>query len=239
MSLSERIARHLRSNIVGYIALFVALSGTAMALPGKGSVKSDDLAAGAVKAKAIKAAAVTNAKLADGAVSSVKIADATVVPADLGDSAVTNTKLADDAVSREKVQAGSINGGKLANGAVGSSKVNDGSLEAIDFGAGQISDGFVTTTNGGTFTIARGGRIYVSATFVTDCVSGTCTYKAQVNGVDVPGASVSRASTAAGEQLTLVGVTGALAAGTYPATIVATGTGAALSQITIAGVLLQ
>jgi hypothetical protein len=239
MSLSERIAAHLRGNVVGYVALFVALSGTAVALPGHKAVKDDDIAPGAVTAKAIHKAAVKHAKLANGAVSSQNIVDGSVVAADLGASSVTDSELADDAVTRQKILAGAINGGKLANGSVDSQKVNDGSLQAIDFGNGQLSDGFVTTTDGGSFTTQRAGRLYVSATFVTGCTSGTCTYKVQINGVDVPGASISRDSSTAGEQLTLVGVTGNFAAGTYPATIVETGTGATSSSVTIAGVLLQ
>ena len=238
MSLSERIGRHLRGNLVGYVALFVALSGTAIALPGKGSVKSDDLAAGAVKAKAIKAAAVTNAKLADGAVSSVKIADASIVPADLGDTAVTAAKLATDAVSREKVVAGSINGGKLANGAVGSSKVNDGSLQAIDFGAGQISDGFVSGTDPATFALPRAGRLYLTVTLVPTCPTPPCTYIVKAEGTDVPGTDLSSSATTP-QQLTLTGVTGPLAAGNNAIDVAQTGAGATFSELTIAAALLQ
>ena len=40
------IRNHLRSNVVGYLALFVALSGTAVALPATNTVFSDDIVNG-------------------------------------------------------------------------------------------------------------------------------------------------------------------------------------------------
>ena len=45
--MSGRIRQHIRSNVVGYVALFVALSGTAYAidgpLPGQNQVGSEDM----------------------------------------------------------------------------------------------------------------------------------------------------------------------------------------------------
>jgi hypothetical protein len=59
----SRIRQHLRSNIVGYIALFFALStGSAVALGGSNTVQSDDLGPGAqVKAPDVAAGAVGSA----------------------------------------------------------------------------------------------------------------------------------------------------------------------------------
>ena len=126
MSLSERIRRHLQSHVVGYLALFVALSGTALALPGTKQVKPNDLANGAVKGRAIAAGAVSTAKVRDDAITAPKLSPGAVTSAVLGgsavgtaalaDSAVTSAKLANDSVLREKIGQGEINGGKLANG---------------------------------------------------------------------------------------------------------------------------
>ena len=44
---------HLRSNVVGYLALFVALSGTAVALPATNTVFSDDIVNGEVTTRDI------------------------------------------------------------------------------------------------------------------------------------------------------------------------------------------
>ena len=163
MSPSERIRRHLQTHIVAYLALFVALGGTAVALPGKNTVKSNDIARGAVKGKSLAAdavkkrkirnAAVVNAKLADRAVTAPKLADGSVSAQKLAAGAVGTGALADSAVTRQKIAQGEVTGGKLdvaavsspklAGDSVISTKVADGSLLAADFAPGQISDGFV------------------------------------------------------------------------------------------------
>ena len=74
MAPSQRIRRHLQSNAIAYVALFVALSGTAIALPGKNKVKKNDIARGAVVGKAIAADAVKQAKIRDAAVIAPKLA---------------------------------------------------------------------------------------------------------------------------------------------------------------------
>jgi hypothetical protein len=57
--LHSRIGTHLRGNVVAYLALFVALSGTAYAASlGKNSVHSKQLAPGSVRASEIKGGAV-------------------------------------------------------------------------------------------------------------------------------------------------------------------------------------
>ncbi len=237
MSLSERISRHLRAHIVGYVALFVALSGTAVALPGKKSVKSNDIAPNAVRTKAIKAGAVKNSKLADGAVTSAKIADGQGVGVDLANSSITEPKLANDAVSRRTIVAGSINGGKLANGSVNSQKVDNGSLLAEDFAPGQLGDAFVAT--GGDFTLARSGEVFVTASFLSSCTA-TCadTYTVNVDGTPVPGATFTRA----GDDdlhITLTGVTPSLTAAPHTFTLAATPGGATESAQTFVGIQLQ
>jgi hypothetical protein len=242
MAVSERIGRHLRGNVVGYVALFVALTGTAVAIPGHDNVKSKNLATGAVKSKAIAKGAVKSSKLqngavnnqavASGAISSTKLAAGAVVTNTLGNSAVTSEKLADNAVTRQKIVQGSINGGKLANGSVDSAKVNNGSLLAEDFAAGQLSDGFVNPPSG-QFTVQRAGRLFAIATFAPSC-GGSCTFTVRVDGTDVPGALFT--GTPPPGQLTLIGIA-PIAAGSHMIDLQATGGSAA--TVTVGGILLQ
>ena len=202
MKPSERIRHHLQSHIVAYLALFVALSGTALALPGKNKVKSNDIARSAVKGKAIADRAVGKAKLRDGAVSSSKLGAAAVISAALADGAVTAPKLAEDSVTRGKIVQGSINGGKIANGAIDSAKVDDGSLLGEDFAPGQLSDGFATRgfaqpvgqaeVDQTTFTTVRPGRLFVTATLFASCPPANPTpcddsYFVRVQDAQVPG----------------------------------------------------
>jgi hypothetical protein len=92
--MSKRIRTHLRSNVVGYIALFCfAMSGTAAALPGTNTVDSGDIINGQVK----------TGDLGANAVSSAKIADAQVQTPDLAASAVGGDKVLDNGITGSDV----------------------------------------------------------------------------------------------------------------------------------------
>jgi hypothetical protein len=261
MPISERLRRHLQSHVVGYLALFVALSGTALALPGQGEVKSNDIAKGAVKGKAIAADAVSKSKLRAGSVDSTKIVDGAIAAADIGAGAVGASQLATDSVVREKIVQGTINGGKIANGAIDSAKVNNGSLLAEDFAAGQISDGFAFTAvpnfSGGTVTpfvstpynAPRSGRLLITAsTIVNAACTGPCDdlYLALfVDGTYAPGSTVESAvGVPDGSNGTTSVTTSALvpvAAGAHTIEIrgIAANDSQGLSNEQISGVLLQ
>jgi hypothetical protein len=236
VSLSERVRRHLQSHVVAYLALFVALSGSALALPGRNSVTSNDIKRGAVKGRAIAEDAVKKAKIRDAAVTAPKLGPAAVTASALADNAVTAPKLAEDSVTRQKVVQGAINGGKLANGAVNSAKVDNGSLLGEDFATGQLSDGFALSSPDGLFLVQRAGRIFVTVTFVADCAAPPCTYRVLVDGAAVPGASLEFNQGADEEHVTLVGLTAELAAGTHGIELEHPGDA---DQVTLAGILLQ
>src|SRR5512133_1998072 len=94
----ERLAskRPSPSLVLSMITLFVALTSTAGALPGrnqvergdiaKGAVTSSALAKGAVKARAIAARAVTSKKIANDAVTSGKLGPFSVGAFAFGDT---------------------------------------------------------------------------------------------------------------------------------------------------------
>lgn len=60
--------------VVALVALFVALGGSAVALKGRNSVKSDDIAPNAVRSADIRAKNVKTGDIADGAVTPAKLA---------------------------------------------------------------------------------------------------------------------------------------------------------------------
>jgi hypothetical protein len=70
------ITNHIRSNVIGYIALFLVLTGgTAYALNGSNTVFSKDIVNGQVKRPDIAASAVVSGKVADGSLTGVDIAN--------------------------------------------------------------------------------------------------------------------------------------------------------------------
>lgn len=73
----HRAGKHFQSNVVAYLALFVALGGSAWAVAAN-SVGTKQLKDNAVSAKKIKKNAVRTPKIRDGAVSAAKLADGVV-----------------------------------------------------------------------------------------------------------------------------------------------------------------
>ena len=127
VSVGERISGHLRSNIVGYIALFIALTAGAYAAGlKKNSVKSKHIKDGQVLTQDLGNGAVTPAKLAPGAIPAFELAD----------GSVTNAKLAPDAVDASKVGAN----------ALGGADVDEASLTGVDAATvgGTAASGFAT-----------------------------------------------------------------------------------------------
>jgi hypothetical protein len=92
-SLVRALARHFRSNLVAYVALFFALSGgVAWALKAN-SVKSKQIKNGQVHEVDLGAGAVTEGKLANGAVGNAKIVDGAVNGAKVADNSITGAKV--------------------------------------------------------------------------------------------------------------------------------------------------
>ena len=88
MGASARISEHIRHNLWGIAAVFIALSGTAAALPGKNKVDSGDIKQG-------------NVRLGDLGVNSVdssKVVDDSLKGADVNESSLNLPPSPDDPV---------------------------------------------------------------------------------------------------------------------------------------------
>jgi len=170
MTLSERVGEHLRSNAVGYIALFVALSGTAFAA---GKITTKQIKKNAIVSSLIKDGQVTSADVADNGLTGadidesslqnvpVLLADGSVTTVKLDDSAVTMPKLADAAVSQQKLAFDPATQAELdavatgavpANNSLGAAEppatddqIADGSIDTEDLTDGSIANADVAT----------------------------------------------------------------------------------------------
>jgi hypothetical protein len=114
------------SNVLASLALFVALSGVAVAagLPNN-SVGAHKLKNGAVTTKKLRKEAVTALKIAPGAVNGSKLAGGAVGAGALAGGAVTGSKLGNGAVTTAKLADGSVTNSKIANGVVGTGKLGN------------------------------------------------------------------------------------------------------------------
>ena len=148
--MSARIRRHIRSNIYGLIALFIALGGTAYATHpgGANTISSVDIIDGEVRSPDIGNNQVRSAAVADDttgfALTGTDIANASLTGADVLDDSLAALDLATDSVTGDEVDNGSItgadvglnalSGADLAANSVGSDEVEPDALTAADLG---------------------------------------------------------------------------------------------------------
>jgi hypothetical protein len=134
MAVGASIRRHLRSNVVGYVALFIALSAGAYAA---------GLPRNSVKSKQIKDGQVRLNDLAVGSVDGSKVIDDSLSAADIQDGAGSGlgADQLDGVSSNGFLQTGTAAGGDLSGtfsalqigaNAVGATEVAGGSLPAGD-----------------------------------------------------------------------------------------------------------
>jgi hypothetical protein len=122
----NRISNHIRSNIVGYIALFLfAMGGSAYALdgplPGQNQVGSDDIINGEVKTADIGTGEVKNG--------------------DIGAFEINANNIAPDSLGGTKIADRQVKNADLGLGASSSNTIRDGGIEAIDVKANTLTGG--------------------------------------------------------------------------------------------------
>ena len=105
-------SRLSHTTVVAYLALFVALGGTAVAvdgsLPGQNTVGTLDIINGEVKVDDIAQAAVATDEIVNGQVRT----------ADIGDGEVSVADIAQNAVATDEVATGGVRTAEIANGQV-------------------------------------------------------------------------------------------------------------------------
>ncbi len=135
--MTRAIRGHLRSNIVGYVSLFVALTmGSAYALDGSNTVFSDDIVNGEVKSvdvlnNAIRSEDVRNDNVTDGGLTASDLAANAVGTSEVRNDAVGNGELRNDAVGTLEVVNSSILSGDVADGSLNGADINEASLGTV------------------------------------------------------------------------------------------------------------
>ncbi|MEA2333002.1 MAG: hypothetical protein QOH58_3140 [Thermoleophilaceae bacterium] len=147
---------------VAFLALVVALSGTAVALPGKNTVDSGDLKRGAVKSSDIGRGAVTSTKLRNGAVTTAKIRNNAVSGAKINEGSLAQVPSAASAGNANTV------GGFGPSGIVRSAFAgdNDNALVGV---SGTVLTTTITAPGPGFLLINAGSDVFGSAADALDC----------------------------------------------------------------------
>jgi hypothetical protein len=128
---SRRIGAHLRSNVIGYLALFFALTmGTAYATHpgGADTISTEDIIDSEVRSADINNGAVNTEDITNDGIRSEDVRDDTtpeggLAAADLGAASVGSSELGPNAVGSGSVLDGSLAGADLADGAVTNAKI--------------------------------------------------------------------------------------------------------------------
>lgn len=216
------VTRHLRSHGVSYVALLVALvvatSGSAVALPGIDTVFSDDIVNGEVR----------TADLADNAIGSIKIRDGRILRADLAVDSVDSSQIRSGAVDTEEVEDAGLLGVDIADNSLSGADVLESSLGEVPMATTALSGGtgrsggtsgvcdpesatFVTCTSLG-LTLAAPSRVLIIATVLAfteggaDSGRGVCRVGTSVTG-PIPGSSVVARTLGSNVQFTVMGIT--------------------------------
>ncbi len=132
--MSAGIRQHIRSNVYGLIAVFIALSGTAYAidgpLPGQNQVGSQDIindevaaadiAPDAVRTPMVLAETLLGSDIADGAISSSEVLDESLGAADIDTGGVTSSEVLNSTLTDADLAADSVGSWELDNNAFNS-----------------------------------------------------------------------------------------------------------------------
>ncbi len=135
--MSGKPASWIRSNILGLIAIFIALSGSAIAA---NTVASTDIINGEVKAVDIGTGELTSADILNGTVDSQDLANGAVAGPNILSGAVRSPKVANDSLTGADIANDSVDGFDvndltgldIANGSLGGADVADDSLDGFD-----------------------------------------------------------------------------------------------------------
>ncbi len=192
------IKRISPSFVVSSLALFVALSGAAMALPGTNTVNSGDVVNESLKSIDLKDnAAVASSDVIDGTLTTTDVAADTLTGDDvapdslaadeLAPDSVTQSELANGSVGTVELQAQSVNGDKIVNNTVSSDDLAANSVRSEELG-----DGIQARYN----TVAVAGGTAENGAYLFNTVTRSC-----LPGEELISASAEWTGDAAGDEL--------------------------------------
>jgi hypothetical protein len=205
---SARIREFIRGNVLGLVAIFIALSGTAYAvdgpLAGQNTVGSDDIIDGEVQNPDLGAGSVTSAKIGGGEVATGDIAPDAVTTGKIATGEVTTTDLRASSVTGAKIADGSVSGADIAPDSLAAAQVDEASLDAsvlqrritLGCAAGSAirdvdAGGIVTCEDvggGGPPTGPAGGDLsgtYPDPTIAADAINSVAVEDSSLTGTDV------------------------------------------------------
>ena len=137
----SRVSDHLRTNVVGYVALFLVVTGgTAYALDGANTVFSDDIVDGQVKTADLHDDAVTSPKVTDGSLGGADLANRSIGGQKVGVETLAGVNVSDGSLFGADIANESLGAADIGGGAIGTSELNAGAFEPSDIARKSLSD---------------------------------------------------------------------------------------------------
>jgi hypothetical protein len=162
---STRSFRPSPALVLSCAALFLALAGSALALP-QNTVRSPQIVNGTIRTVDIR----------DNAVKTAKIANETITADDLGTDSVNSDEVAENAIGSPEVAPESLTTADLGAASVSSSEVADQSLTSSDLGPGSVGAselGTITVrTNSAPLKVGESDGVTVSCLAGEQVISG-------------------------------------------------------------------
>ena len=137
--------------VISLVALFAALSGAALALPGTETVNSGDIKNEAVKSVDLKdGAAVTGDDVVDESLTGTDVTDETIASNDVQNETLQSTDIADQAITGTDVAGDTLQANDLAANSVDQSELAPNSVRAQEIGDGIHNHPNTVVVAGGT-----------------------------------------------------------------------------------------
>jgi hypothetical protein len=185
---SGRIGEFIRGNVLGLIAIFIALGGTAYAvdgpLAGQNTVGSADIINGEVQTGDLAVDAVTTGKIATGEVTTTDLRASSVTGAKIADGSVSGADIAPDSLAAAQVDEASLDASvlqrRIALGCAAGSAIRD-----VDAAGVVTCEG---VGGGGPPTGPAGGDLsgtYPDPTIAADAVNSAAVEDSSLAGADV------------------------------------------------------
>jgi hypothetical protein len=150
MTSKTRRFRPSPAMIISCVALFLALTGSALAVGiSKNSVRSAQIVDGTVRTVDLRDASVSTPKIASDAVTGTQLAENSVSSPEVAQDSLTNQDLGAASVTSSEVADQSLTDADLGANSVGSSELQTGAVRAAELGPiSQFSESATIKANG-------------------------------------------------------------------------------------------
>ncbi len=150
--------------VIACVALFAALSGTALAA--KASIGSNQIVNGSVRTVDLRDSAVNSAKIADTSITANDLGTDSVGSDEIAKDAVKSDEIAENAVTSSEVADQSLTQNDLGTDSVGSSELQAGSVRASELGT------IIQVSNSTPIAATSSGSVSVGCPAGTTVISG-------------------------------------------------------------------